>query len=402
MTDKTNNKQMIENWMKVGEDALRKGDYQEAYELFTRVAVEDPNNWMSIFLRGKAAAYQSNFEESRIKDFTVATKDSMEILSQADLSDKEKNKFKKFIANEIYDFVNQYYQKTEKKISSLLQTEIESDNFTTYVGTYRQESLEILEIALSLLMDIQDEETFKLRLDIKKVIVWLCHFLSQTIKFNKKSVSGVKISMMVGRDVENKQVWIDRHDELLLEIRLIEPDFKDSKRNKNFAIDRLERPDPEEDLLSSHPLRLQKVQEEIDQGNRLNEVAYRRQYWEKHPVEKSLYIKFLEEEKRKQIEEEKRKQQELAEQKRKEQEIAKQKRIEIDEKINLLAEQEKDLNQKIEHLNTERDQLGLFAARKKKEIDAKVYALDKTIKNVRNEIRELEKQLRSVNLKLRD
>ena len=91
----------------------------------------------------------------------------------------------------------------------------------------------------------------------------------------------------------------------------------------------------------------------------------------------------------------------MAEQKRKEVELAKQKRIEINEKLMLLEAQQKELNEKIDNLKFERSQLGLFAGKQKKELAAQVQKLTRTNTKLQNEINELQKQLKSVNLKLR-
>ena len=357
MTDELGKTNLVEGWMKKGESALEKGNYQEAHEYFTQVLVEDPENWMAVFLRGKAAALQSTQTEPRVEEFVKATNEAIEIRSNVGTAQTEVIESNKMLAKSIYEFC----KKNAQDLENVVLNKLRSDE--VYNG------INLLETGLGLLHDINDKETINLKNEIKKVIVWSCHSLCSLSTLTRSY--GTVTS---GMALESKQKYIDRHDELLLEIRMTEPYFKKSHGNNKWAIDRLEYAGDSSENLDTRQNRTENLQRQIDSQNQLNDVEYRRLYWETHPEEYQL---FLEEQRRKEAQRERQ-------------------RKDISQLISQLEEKIIKTNQEVENLRIEKDNLGPFAFKKKKEIDEKIDSLISASTKVQNEVNDLRQQLKSL------
>lgn len=83
------NTQMIQNWMKMGDLAAESGNQSEAYEYYTKVVEVQPDHWLAVFNKGKAAGWQSTLANVR---FTEATTCFGQAINLAPENEKEKLK----------------------------------------------------------------------------------------------------------------------------------------------------------------------------------------------------------------------------------------------------------------------------------------------------------------------
>lgn len=377
MTDNSINKQMIENWRNLGAAALEAENYKEAYTYFSKVLENnEPYDVIALINKGKAAGLQTTYNNSKVDEFFSCLSQAIKIMINSNLSQDYKTNFTFIVNDAIYSFFKVLLPKM-KKLQDQKEKNLE----------FIAEPLEIyyfwnlylrgvggLDEILNKYEGADDEPTLKYLLDFKKAkaeyLLWVCDFIR--IKYPKAS-SGFAY---VGIEEEQRKEFVEDYDKTVDEIRGFDPDF-----HRFVYIDRLDPPRSKQEALE-RPQVLKKIETERQQ----------QKYWEEHPEEYNAHL----------LEEEKKKQKVLAEQKRKEKELAKQKRIEINEKLTLLDEQEKELNGIIDNLKIERTQLGLFAGKQKKELDAQVKKLTRANIKLQNEIKELHKQLKNIYLKLRD
>jgi hypothetical protein len=366
---------MVADWMKWGESALKAENYQEAYEYFSKVLEIEPMNLIALVNKGKAAGLQTTYKNSRVDEFVDSLKKLYEFTHNTNLSDDQKKTLIIFHNESILSFFETLLPKI-KAIQDHKDQALEFSSDPPIILNFWNlyiEGANLMTSALKLLKQ-DNEPTLEYSLEYKKAMAkyfyWLCQFTRVKEPRAKDGIAYTTIE-----DDFRKQ-FVSDYDNLIDDIRRFEPDF-----HKGIYIDRLAGPSSSEEALERY-----KVLEELEAERQ------QQKYWENHPEEYKAYL----------LEEEKKKQQELAEQKGKEEELANQKRIEINEKFMPLETQQKELNEKIENLKIERSQLGLFAGKTKKELDAKVEKLTRANTILQNEIKELQKQLKSVDLKLRN
>ena len=389
---------MTEQWMRLGNTAIQNENYKEAYDYFSKVVEEDPNNWMAIFLRGKSLAWQTKFGDDRINELTKAVEDALNKMEKNNYDDQTKNETIKMFARSIYEVNNHFFEKGRKLIQKLKET----GQFKFYRNKVSQISQTDIycgmnfEAALKLLDNIDDEDVPKLKLDIKKSIVWYCHEkLRPQIFLEKLPNFSFPVTMQSVFNFEQGKELVKRHDELIIEIRRIESDFKKSSENNYLAINRLKITTNDWEDLDKYQQRLEKLQEKIDKQNELKEKEYQQKlYWEQHPEEYKSHL----------IEEEKRKKEELEKQrieaKRREEERKKERKIRIEKRIAEieawiieLEENVQKSDHAVDQLKKERENLGMFSLRKKKGIDNKLLKLEENIKRDKSRIESFRKEL---------
>ena len=59
------NSNMVEQWTNMAENAINSRNYAEAYQYYTKIVEEQPNNWKAIWGKGKSAAWQSTLANTR-------------------------------------------------------------------------------------------------------------------------------------------------------------------------------------------------------------------------------------------------------------------------------------------------------------------------------------------------
>lgn len=65
------NSHMIDTWMQMGDLASEAENLSEAYEYYTKVVEVQPNNWIAIYKKAKAAGWQSTLANLRLKEALV-------------------------------------------------------------------------------------------------------------------------------------------------------------------------------------------------------------------------------------------------------------------------------------------------------------------------------------------
>jgi len=90
------NTYMIEKWMKTGDLAAEGGNLSEAYEYYTKVVEVQPDNWLAIYKKGKAAGWQSTLADLRFKEATNCFGQAINLAPE-----NEKEKLKDDCAEEV-------------------------------------------------------------------------------------------------------------------------------------------------------------------------------------------------------------------------------------------------------------------------------------------------------------
>jgi len=356
------NSQMIETWMKMGNSAAEAGNHKEAYDYFTKVVENNPNNWQATFLKGKAAGWQSTYGNPRFTEFFQGIGDAQKIIIKLNLSDKEVAETNIEFASATYHLTLAYSQMVDgilkKKIFAYVSDlEIIKGCYEAYINC-----LNYLEIGLGLVNGNDDEKAKKYKLAFMQSLYNVCIILCKCWPYQLSSHGDI---YYWGYPLQQKQKFITLFDKVGSEIRKLEPDFG----NGNF-IDRLEPPqkydsDSNIDVRDSANKRLQ---EKVDRESKIKEAEdQKKKYWEEHPEEYKAHL-----------EEEKRKKDEIEEKKSRA-------KKELSEKVI----QEEEIKKNIDELKKEREKLGIFAGRQKKVIDNKVIALEQEIRKLKDRIEVL-------------
>jgi DNA-directed RNA polymerase subunit RPC12/RpoP len=87
---------MIEKWMKTGDLAAEGGNLSEAYDYYTKIVEAQPDNWLSIFKKGKVAGWQSTLANMRLTEATTCFGEAINLAP-----DEEKEDLKNESAEEV-------------------------------------------------------------------------------------------------------------------------------------------------------------------------------------------------------------------------------------------------------------------------------------------------------------
>lgn len=365
-TIRIDNTNKITTWIRMADSAAIAGNNREAYEYYTKVAENDPNNWKAVFLRGKAAGWQSSFSNQRINEYFQGVDDAYEILKKNNPSQKDIIEANKLFGETTFVLIDAFREIVNDILIEKFDRYTEDLDLIWDVKRTTINCVGYLQKALYFLQDINDEEVIKLKRKINESIVWCCHIACYpVIYYVDHSEQQVRF---FGLSKENKQKYINLHDELIVEIRRYNPNFK---RDPSSNIDRLDPPkniaesDSRDDILN-------KLQEEVDRKYKIREVEYKQKlYWEEHPDEYQAH---------------------LADEKRRKEEIEKRKynlKTQIVDKTNQLEEMYKD----IIRLKSGRGSLGLFAGKEKKAYDINISAIIRNLTELENEVDRLKRQL---------
>ena len=365
------NSHMIETWMKMGRSAAESNNYEEAYKYFTKVVEVDLENWNALFLKGQAAGFLSTLSNPRLDELIGGIKAANEIVDKLKIPLEESVKIKNMFAMAIYDLIEAFDNLVFNRDFANDDKFFETDwDLMCDTRTWREREISYLQKAITLIDQFTDETSIKNKAEIKQSIVisceWICGYECYYLDFNKEHLR------YFGYTAKQKKPYIDLADQMIVEIRKVIPNYW----SPTDYINRLDTPE------TTDPRGKEKVIIEEKYGERRRseiEATYQKQkYWEAHPEEHKAF---------------------LAEEKRKNDELEKQKnklRIEIAEKSTQVEEMKRKSGLEIGDLRNEREKLGIFAGKQKKEIDEKINAKENDFEEFRNGLDSLKKDLQKL------
>lgn len=356
---KIDNSHLVERWMTLGCSAADAGNHEEAYQYFTKVVEVAPDNWEAFFYKGRAAAWQSTVARPRISELFEGIKQAINILEIGDFSEDEKTNAYNLFAATIFSVTDAFHDLATNLLDD--RESLYSDDFDLMWDTRQivENCIDYLDTAVSLI-DIREDDLSKSNiLVIKKQIANYCQ---RVCRFNIfwYDYSQEQIGVF-GYSANDKQPYVDKFDDIVVEVRRVEPDFK---KGKHSQIDRLDSPKNIDEAIA-RPNVLEKLERQVEEMYHRKGVEFQRKYWEDHPDE---YQAFLAEERRKREEAERCKEQ---------------LKIDLEQKQALFEQLQKPFADEIDRLSQERKGLGLFAVKQKKEIDTKIVQLQTKIKELR-------------------
>ena len=216
-----------------------------------------------------------------------------------------------------------------------------------------------MEVAISLIDHAKDDLSKSNKIAIKKKIAdyccRVCKFNIYWFDYSQKHIG------VFGYSANEKKPYVDKYDDIVLEVRRVEPDFR---RGEYSQIDRLDSPNNIDEAMA-RPKAIEKLERQVEDMYKQKEAAYQKKYWEDHPNE---YRALLAEEQRKKEEAERRKLQ---------------LENDLSQKSALFDQLQKPFLEEINRLTQERKTLGLFAGKQKKEIDSRISLLQTKINELR-------------------
>ena len=230
-TVKIDNSHMIQNWINMGLSAYNSGNNQEAYSYFTKVIENDPANWKAIFYKGMAAGWQSTMAKPRITEAMDGIVAAQEILlTISDISQEEKDLNIILFAVEIYGNIKAYF-KLWADYSWNHNNDYNADRRIEVVYKminclkYMEFPFYLLEQNPSPLM-ANNPKAESIKHEMRKFMaselcIWICSYDAYWSDYKETTL------LYWGLSVKDKQKYIDIYDNLLTEIRKVEPDFKD-------------------------------------------------------------------------------------------------------------------------------------------------------------------------------
>jgi tetratricopeptide (TPR) repeat protein len=233
---------MIENWMKLGDDAIRAKRYEEAYKFYTKVVEVDPKNWRAVYGRGKAASWQSTTDDLHTIEMEQGLEQALDIVENSDMSKEDILKVKNEMVEGLYDLYC--------SISSVIGWELldlddyndldydedDDENYgkknydteehikiiTRSLLTYKQNVWK-LECLLRKLAGCEDEKSLKNRLNIKKQII--SDICSACAAESYRPIPSCAQYMFCGMSADEKKPYMEKFWAYLMEVRETEPDY---------------------------------------------------------------------------------------------------------------------------------------------------------------------------------
>jgi hypothetical protein len=275
---------MIENWMKLGEDAAKAKRYKEAYDFYTKVVETDPNNWRALYERGKAGSWQSTTDDFHSIEIEQGVKQALKIIKTLDLPKEELNDIKDEFAVDLANFYIHYTEEMNEELDELENRDGDDQlcfetkgHWDVMVRTHNRNHWAIheLEDAMSLISNNEDELSKRHTFEMKKIICDVIHdaceetFYYLTADFDHHEY--------YGDTADEKKYNLEKYWKYVCEVREVEPDFRTGE---------YEYPDPFGQKYS-------KI-DEISAYWKSKEEEYRRAkkaeaYWKDHADEKPHY-----------------------------------------------------------------------------------------------------------------
>ena len=371
------NSNMVEQWTNMAENAINSRNYAEAYQYYTKIVEEQPNNWKAIWGKGKSAAWQSTLANTRSAELYQAVNKVIEIINE-ELAIEEQADIRKELCLELVDFNNAITNLYEEDIPKDLEDMYPSWDEKLYIPSHKTMLENVLKRhvinakklkeALTLIEDYQEQFSEEI-LEVKKMACenirrafrdFSCyHDYSSDSWHEYVSLSEDTIDEFLG---ESYRLF---YAEYLYDIRQVEPSFaKEPHLLPRVMYEGKENVEFWDKMYNIH-------------ADYVHKVALI-EYWSKHPEEKEALEDKIAEVKQK-----------LSPLKTKQNTLNNQKNIINAKKGSRLpAENTLDsIKNKIKTLMTEFNSLGIFSGKRKK-------AIQSELDNLNIEKANAEKQLK--------
>lgn len=277
------NSHMVDNWMKMGTAATQAGNNKEAYDYFTKVIEVDPQNWRAIFEKGKAGAWQSTLANLRTPEIYQGVNMALDIIKDLNMSEDELVHIKNEFAVALFNINNAITDLMEQNLLNLDDKYF--DAHWDQMWNTRQRYLtnvDQLEDALSLIIDFDDDLSKSNVIEFKKR---MCSDLRNACSSTQYWTDYSQTTLgYLGFEPNQKKQYLDKYWELVDEIREVESEY---------ATDEWSYPDPFGPGLhfSNEFSNYWKKIEEEKKIRRERELAQKRynDYWAEHAEEKKNY-----------------------------------------------------------------------------------------------------------------
>lgn len=383
-TVQVDNSHMIDNWMKMGKAASEAGNYEEAYDYFTKVVEIDSQNWRAIFEKGKSGAWQSTLGNLRTSEIYQGITMAMEIINASDMPNDEVIGIKNEFAVALFNINNAITDLMEQNLFDLSDKYFDA-HFEQMWETRQRHITNVsqLEDALTLIADLEDDLSKRNIIEFKKR---MCNDLRDACASTQYWTDYSESSLAyLGFEHNEKKQYISKYWSLVDEIRMVEP---------TFATEKWTYPDPfGPGLNSTDEIYNYWKKIELDKkAQREKEAAKKRfeEYWQVHSEERKQFESRLSE-----IDDEIRKNQEQKsayDSRIEELERGKKNKVSADDEL-------KSINNKISDLYSQKKELSLFQSKQKKafqeQIDKLTVEAEKTQQTVKLQRDELVKDIDS-------
>lgn len=84
---KIDNTHMVDKWMKMGDLAAESNNQSEAYDYYTKIAEVDPENWLALFKKGRAAGWQSTLANPRFTEAATCFGQAINLAPESEKQD---------------------------------------------------------------------------------------------------------------------------------------------------------------------------------------------------------------------------------------------------------------------------------------------------------------------------
>jgi hypothetical protein len=375
-TVRLDNSHMVDNWMKLGQNANRAGNYEEAENFFSKVLEVNPNNYLAILNKGYAAGMLSTYDKPRINELLLAIRTVNDLAVSGKLPENSKTEVFDIFASTFFE-VNQLYmtQVSEKK-SKMNFHWIVDDKTMEKIRSLYVSSVANLQEVLNIVTKGDLPINLENIINLKKEIVNQCSNVCWPLLYYKDK-ENIEVYLW-GFSKEEKRKYFELADKLIVDIRLSDPGYWNIEKN---VIDRISIPPEVEpryeidynmpdvvnqatksmafmEIQFTHMDQVTKAEKEAEK-TRVNMLTAMKQqkYWDEHPKEYQAHV--------------------VEEKKKAEAKAAKKKWLKsiLDEKQSQLEAKQNELESQITQLQKERQQLGFFAMSRKSQLDNEISSL---------------------------
>lgn len=376
-TVRIDNSHMINTWMEQGIKAADAGNQEEAYSYFSKVVELEPQNWRAVFEKGKAAAWQSSLRNLRISELYQAISLALDIIQQSEMESTAVVEAKNEFAVSLFNVNNAITDIMKNNLDSYSELYLDTHFDDIFSLQKRFEAnIEKTEDAMALISEYNDDLSVHNVIEMKKRICEdldsLCGNWQIWIDYSQRTLT------YYGYKEIEKQGYIRKAKQVLTDILMYEPDYQYAECDPYDP--------PPANVMNANYTQLKKVEKywkQWDQSVRSNITAKKEQaedlakrerlehYWAEHKQEKieleSEYNGLLQ-----QIES-----------------------IESELRSSPFARRKGTTEAQIERLKSEKESLGLFKNKEKKELQTQIDILNSDLASIDEQINQQSRNIAS-------